>query len=34
MSVIFSACYGVRLENLEHPIMVMFYSIWEEMLKC
>ncbi|KAJ5375883.1 cytochrome P450 [Penicillium cosmopolitanum] len=33
MSVIFSACYGVRLENLEHPIMVMFYSIWEEMLK-
>ncbi|KAJ5088543.1 cytochrome P450 [Penicillium angulare] len=33
MSVIFSACYGVRLEKLEHPTMVMFYSIWEEMLK-
>lgn len=34
MSVIFSACYGVRLDNLEHPTMVMFYEIWEEMLKC
>lgn len=34
MSVIFSTCYGVRLAELNHPIMTEFYSIWEEMLRC
>ena len=34
MSVIFSVCYGVRLAELNHPIMTEFYSIWEEMLRC
>lgn len=33
MSVIFSACYGVRLADLKHPIMTEYYSIWEEMLR-
>lgn len=34
MSVIFSACYGVRLTKLDHPVMTEFYSVWAEMLKC
>jgi hypothetical protein len=34
MSVIFSACYGVRLAELDHPAMKEFYSIWELMLRC
>ncbi|KAM3065665.1 hypothetical protein ACMFMF_010886 [Clarireedia jacksonii] len=33
MSVIFSTCYGVRLEHLDHPVMTEFYSVWEVMLK-
>ncbi|KAF2621129.1 cytochrome P450 [Macroventuria anomochaeta] len=31
--VIFSACYGARLEQLEHPIMTEFYAVWEIMLQ-
>jgi hypothetical protein len=34
MSVIFSACYGVRLAELDHPVMKEFYGVWEVMLKC
>jgi hypothetical protein len=34
LSIIFSAVYGVRLVQLDHPIMIEFYSIWEDMLKC
>lgn len=34
MSVIFSACYGVRLAELDHPAMKEFYSVWEVMLIC
>jgi hypothetical protein len=34
MSVIFSAVYGVRLVQLDHPTMVEFYHVWEDMLKC
>ena len=34
MSVIFSACYGVRLAQLDHPTMTEFYSVWEVMLRC
>lgn len=34
LSVIFSACYGVRLTELNHPLMVEFFSIWTEMLRC
>ena len=34
MSVIFSACYGVRLAALDHPTMVEFYTVWEAMLIC
>jgi hypothetical protein len=34
MSVIFSAVYGVRLEQLGHPTMVEFYAVWETMLQC
>ncbi|KAG6014395.1 hypothetical protein E4U54_005391 [Claviceps lovelessii] len=33
MSVIFSAVYGVRLAQLDHPTMVEFYHVWEDMLK-
>ncbi|KFY39520.1 hypothetical protein V494_03953 [Pseudogymnoascus sp. VKM F-4513 (FW-928)] len=33
MSVIFSAVYGVRLDELDHPAMKEFYSLWEVMLK-
>ncbi|PGH19458.1 hypothetical protein AJ80_03959 [Polytolypa hystricis UAMH7299] len=33
LSVIFSACYQVRLDDLAHPTMTLFYSIWEQMLK-
>ncbi|KAI0406241.1 cytochrome P450 [Xylaria palmicola] len=32
MSVIFSAVYGVRLQQLDHPIMKEFYAVWEDML--
>ncbi|KAJ2989358.1 hypothetical protein NUW58_g3507 [Xylaria curta] len=32
ISVIFSAVYGVRLQQLDHPIMKEFYAVWEEML--
>ncbi|KAM7217290.1 Cytochrome P450 [Rhypophila decipiens] len=32
-SVIFSAVYGIRLAQLDHPIMKEFYSLWEEMLE-
>lgn len=32
-SVIFSAVYGVRLAQLDHPIMKEFYSLWEAMLE-
>ncbi|KAK3331310.1 cytochrome P450 [Apodospora peruviana] len=32
-SVIFSAVYGVRLAQLDHPIMAEFYALWEEMLE-
>lgn len=34
MSVIFSAVYGVRLADLNHPIMAEFYAVWERMLQC
>lgn len=34
LSVIFSACYGVRLMELNHPIMNEFFTVWQEMLKC
>ena len=34
LSVIFSACYGVRLAQINHPIMNEFYSIWHEMIQC
>ena len=34
MSVIFSACYGVRLAELDHPVMTEFYSVWGVMLEC
>lgn len=34
MSVIFSACYGVRLAQLGHPVMTEFYAVWEVMLEC
>lgn len=32
-SVIFSAVYGIRLAQLDHPIMKEFYSLWDEMLE-
>ncbi|KAI0882332.1 cytochrome P450 [Annulohypoxylon maeteangense] len=32
ISVIFSAVYGVRLVQLDHPIMCEFYSVWEDIL--
>ncbi|KAI0445690.1 cytochrome P450 [Xylaria telfairii] len=32
LSVIFSAVYGVRLQQLDHPIMTEFYAVWEDML--
>lgn len=31
-SVIFSAVYGVRLVQLDHPTMNEFYNVWEDML--
>lgn len=34
LSVIFSAVYGVRLQQLDHPIMIEFYAVWEDMLYC
>lgn len=34
MSVIFSAVYGVRLVQLNHPTMEEFYNVWEDMLNC
>lgn len=34
ISVIFSAVYGVRLGQLDHPTMKEFYNVWEDMLKC
>lgn len=33
MSVIFSACYGVRLAQLDHPTMTEFYAVWKIMLR-
>ncbi|MCJ1307994.1 hypothetical protein MMC25_001644 [Agyrium rufum] len=33
MSVIFSTTYGVRLAQLDHPVMAQFYSMWEVMLR-
>ncbi|KAK3935878.1 hypothetical protein QBC46DRAFT_346182 [Diplogelasinospora grovesii] len=32
-SVISSAVYGVRLAQLDHPIMVEFYALWTQMLE-
>lgn len=34
ISVIFSAVYGVRLVQLDHPTMNEFYNVWEDMLNC
>lgn len=34
ISVMFSAVYGVRLAQLQHPIMKEFYKVWAEMLHC
>lgn len=34
LSVIFSAVYGMRLAQLDNPIMLEFYSVWEIMLQC
>lgn len=33
LSVIFSAVYGIRLAQLDNPIMLEFYSVWEIMLQ-
>ncbi|KAH6658466.1 cytochrome P450 [Truncatella angustata] len=32
LSVMFCTIYGVRLAQLDHPIMVDFYNVWAEML--
>ena len=34
MSVIFSAVYGVRLDSLDHPILIEFNQIWDVEMKC
>ena len=34
ISGMFSAVYGVRLARLDHPIMIEFYNVWREMLRC
>lgn len=34
MSVIFSAVYGVRLNDLNHPILIEFIKIWDVEMKC
>lgn len=34
ISIMFSAVYGVRLAQLQHPVMKAFYQVWAEMLKC
>lgn len=33
-SVILSACYGVRLDQIHHPVVKELYSIWDSMLIC
>ena len=33
LSVIFSAVYGIRLGELDHPIMIEFFDIWLQMLR-
>ena len=34
MSVIFSAVYGVRLDRLDHPILVELNELLDETMKC
>ena len=34
MSVIFSAVYGVRLDRLDHPILVELNGLLDETMKC
>ena len=34
LSVIFSAVYGIRLAQLDNPIMLDFYTVWKVMLQC
>jgi hypothetical protein len=34
MSIILSAVYGVRLEQLEHPLITELVRLWQLIMKC